>query len=120
MRRPPMRASCTGPACVHGQLQGLSGATGRLLLPLQQSARLPQAVAVHRTARGYRQRYAAGSARCSVQEVQPVERSVRAFAPATVANLGVGFDWLGCAVGEKACSLRRITRGQHHNPSIAN
>jgi len=30
-----------------------------------------------------------------------VERSVRAFAPATVANLGVGFDWLGCAVGEK-------------------
>ena len=30
-----------------------------------------------------------------------MERSVRAFAPATVANLGVGFDWLGCAVGEK-------------------
>ncbi len=33
-----------------------------------------------------------------------MERSVRAFAPATVANLGVGFDWLGCAVGQKAHS----------------
>jgi len=43
----------------------------------------------------------ARTVRCSVQQLQPVERSVRAFAPATVANLGVGFDWLGCAVGEK-------------------
>ncbi|XP_065006153.1 homoserine kinase-like isoform X2 [Musa acuminata AAA Group] len=29
----------------------------------------------------------------------PVFRSVAAFAPATVANLGPGFDFLGCAVG---------------------
>ncbi len=30
--------------------------------------------------------------------LDPVEREVAAFAPATVANLGPGFDWLGCAV----------------------
>ena len=30
--------------------------------------------------------------------LRPVSRSVRAFAPATVANLGPGFDWMGCAV----------------------
>lgn len=26
-----------------------------------------------------------------------------AFAPATVANLGPGFDWLGCAVEVRSC-----------------
>ncbi|KAI4367360.1 hypothetical protein MLD38_023105 [Melastoma candidum] len=31
-------------------------------------------------------------------EPEPVFSSVRAFAPATVANLGPGFDFLGCAV----------------------
>lgn len=30
--------------------------------------------------------------------IHPVRQQARAFAPATVANLGVGFDWLGCAV----------------------
>jgi homoserine kinase len=30
--------------------------------------------------------------------IDPVEEEVAAFAPATVANLGPGFDWLGCAV----------------------
>lgn len=30
--------------------------------------------------------------------LRPVAKSVRAFAPATIANLGPGFDWLGCAV----------------------
>ena len=30
--------------------------------------------------------------------IEPVEREVAAFAPATVANLGPGFDWMGCAV----------------------
>ena len=35
--------------------------------------------------------------------LQPVSRSARAFAPATVANLGPGFDWMGCAV-EVSCS----------------
>ena len=29
----------------------------------------------------------------------PVNKEVAAFAPATVANLGPGFDWMGCAVG---------------------
>ena len=30
--------------------------------------------------------------------LQPVAQTVSAFAPATIANLGPGFDWLGCAV----------------------
>ena len=30
--------------------------------------------------------------------IEPVEREAAAFAPATVANLGPGFDWMGCAV----------------------
>lgn len=32
------------------------------------------------------------------QEPEPIYSSVKAFAPATVANLGPGFDFLGCAV----------------------
>ncbi|EFN56255.1 hypothetical protein CHLNCDRAFT_22496 [Chlorella variabilis] len=30
--------------------------------------------------------------------IDPVEQEAAAFAPATVANLGPGFDWMGCAV----------------------
>lgn len=30
--------------------------------------------------------------------IDAVEQSVSAFAPATIANLGPGFDWMGCAV----------------------
>lgn len=30
--------------------------------------------------------------------IDPVETEAAAFAPATVANLGPGFDWMGCAV----------------------
>ena len=30
--------------------------------------------------------------------IDPVKQECKAFAPATVANLGPGFDWLGCAV----------------------
>lgn len=30
--------------------------------------------------------------------IDPVKKEASAFAPATVANLGPGFDWLGCAV----------------------
>eukprot|EP00889_Picochlorum_renovo_P006752 jgi/Picre1/33782/NNA_001261.t1 len=30
--------------------------------------------------------------------LDPIESSVSAFGPATVANLGPGFDWLGCAI----------------------
>ena len=30
--------------------------------------------------------------------IDPVETQVSAFAPATIANLGPGFDWMGCAV----------------------
>ena len=46
--------------------------------------------------------------RCNAQQVSlkqviqfeptPVLQSVKAFAPATIANLGPGFDFLGCAV----------------------
>ncbi|CAD6241525.1 unnamed protein product [Miscanthus lutarioriparius] len=35
----------------------------------------------------------------------PVFQSVTAFAPATVANLGPGFDFLGCAVADASLSL---------------
>ncbi|GMY05266.1 homoserine kinase-like [Fagus crenata] len=34
----------------------------------------------------------------SEPEPEPVFASVKTFAPATVANLGPGFDFLGCAV----------------------
>lgn len=30
--------------------------------------------------------------------IDPVKNECAAFAPATVANLGPGFDWMGCAV----------------------
>jgi hypothetical protein len=30
--------------------------------------------------------------------LDPVVQETNAYAPATVANLGPGFDWLGCAV----------------------
>lgn len=42
-------------------------------------------------------------AQCSAGELHPQVQQARAFAPATIANLGVGFDWLGCAVGNKVC-----------------
>jgi homoserine kinase len=34
--------------------------------------------------------------------IDPVKQECKAFAPATVANLGPGFDWLGCAVEVRA------------------
>ena len=34
----------------------------------------------------------------TLSEPSPVHKYVKAFAPATVANLGPGFDFLGCAV----------------------
>lgn len=53
-----------------------------------------------------RRRPAAHSSRCRgtlvrcqlSRTVEPVRQEVTVFAPATVANLGPGFDWLGCAV----------------------
>lgn len=41
--------------------------------------------------------------------LDPVQNDVSAFAPATVANLGPGFDWLGCAV--EVCAP--MQRGLH-------
>nr|KYP41074.1 Homoserine kinase [Cajanus cajan] len=54
--------------------------------------------------------------RCSVsvstrREPEPVATVVKAFAPATVANLGPGFDFLGCAVDGlvmKMLSIRSV------------
>lgn len=34
----------------------------------------------------------------TLSEPSPAHKYVKAFAPATVANLGPGFDFLGCAV----------------------
>lgn len=43
--------------------------------------------------------------------VDPVHKEMTAFAPATVANLGPGFDWMGCAVQvcvNICCKLKMI------------
>ena len=31
------------------------------------------------------------------------QKVAKAFAPATIANLGPGFDWMGCAVEVQSC-----------------
>ena len=36
--------------------------------------------------------------RTSTGKLQPQQNIAKAFAPATIANLGPGFDWMGCAV----------------------
>ncbi|KAL5208650.1 hypothetical protein ABZP36_033085 [Zizania latifolia] len=41
----------------------------------------------------------------STYDPSPAFNSVTAFAPATVANLGPGFDFLGCAVADASLSL---------------
>ncbi|GJN22574.1 hypothetical protein PR202_gb10153 [Eleusine coracana subsp. coracana] len=41
----------------------------------------------------------------AVKDPAPAFKSVTAFAPATVANLGPGFDFLGCAVADDSLSL---------------
>ncbi|TKW42387.2 hypothetical protein SEVIR_1G385600v4 [Setaria viridis] len=41
----------------------------------------------------------------AAQDPAPAFQSVTAFAPATVANLGPGFDFLGCAVADASLSL---------------
>lgn len=40
--------------------------------------------------------------------VDPVKKECKAFAPATVANLGPGFDWLGCAVEVRSLYLEFV------------
>ncbi|KIZ07520.1 homoserine kinase [Monoraphidium neglectum] len=45
--------------------------------------------------------------------IDPVKKECTAFAPATVANLGPGFDWLGCAVeGEGDTVTARVLPDQ--------
>ena len=38
------------------------------------------------------------------QTIEPVLQQAAAFAPATIANLGPGYDWMGCAVEVAAWS----------------
>ncbi|XP_048559246.1 homoserine kinase [Triticum urartu] len=45
------------------------------------------------------------SAAAASADPPPAFRSVTAFAPATVANMGPGFDFLGCAVADASLSL---------------
>ncbi|XP_020163863.1 homoserine kinase [Aegilops tauschii subsp. strangulata] len=45
------------------------------------------------------------AAASAASDPAPAFRSVTAFAPATVANLGPGFDFLGCAVADASLSL---------------
>eukprot|EP00878_Enallax_costatus_P009140 GHUV01009554.1.p1 GENE.GHUV01009554.1~~GHUV01009554.1.p1 ORF type:complete len:362 (+),score=75.51 GHUV01009554.1:332-1417(+) len=45
--------------------------------------------------------------------LDPVQNEATAFAPATVANLGPGFDWLGCAVeGEGDTVIAKVLPDQ--------
>ena len=41
--------------------------------------------------------------------VDPTSKECAAFAPATVANLGPGFDWMGCAVEVRGANKGWIT-----------
>ena len=43
----------------------------------------------------------------------PVHKEIAAFAPATVANLGPGFDWMGCAVGVSHCCMIALALQLH-------
>ena len=49
-------------------------------------------------------------ASCRSSAHEPASRSAIAFAPATVANLGPGFDWLGCAVDVSPSAVAVQTR----------
>lgn len=55
----------------------------------------------------------------------PVKNECVAFAPATVANLGPGFDWMGCAVevsdwmGRRVCSAAAIMMDAPSGPKAA-
>ena len=64
-----------------------------------------------RAARPQRQRCLHAQASAAVQ---PVKEQVSAFAPATVANLGPGFDWMGCAVEVRANRPMQATVPRMH------
>lgn len=38
------------------------------------------------------------------RQQKPQQKVAKAFAPATIANLGPGFDWMGCAVEVQSSS----------------
>ena len=45
----------------------------------------------------------------SKQQHKLQQKSAKAFAPATIANLGPGFDWMGCAVEVNSSSTVQFT-----------
>jgi hypothetical protein len=51
--------------------------------------------------------------------LDPVQDEATAFAPATVANLGPGFDWLGCAVEVRPrCAEQSSSTSSSSNSSM--
>lgn len=64
----------------------------RWTLPCQRAAKRPRLLALRSPLREQLQ------VRSSPDQLQPKADRATAFAPATIANLGPGFDWLGCAV----------------------
>lgn len=89
---------------------------GTRTLQCQPAAVLPMRAGSRRCCR----RQAARTVRVAAA-LDPVRQQVSAFAPATVANLGPGFDWMGCAVEVRpACCLAAPARGSavfHHPPA---
>lgn len=82
---PAACASQTAQECIRSAPRAQSAAFQR---PAQQRRR-QRAVAAEASAK------AGGPGK---HYIDAVEKEVAAFAPATVANLGPGFDWMGCAV----------------------
>lgn len=50
--------------------------------------------------------------------LDPVQNEATAFAPATVANLGPGFDWLGCAVEVGVMAAAAVGGDRSLQPSL--
>lgn len=85
-----------------GQIHQLSLASSRRDICQPRSKRRRRSSACTAETRGHLQ------TPTSPDDLQPVAQHSTAFAPATVANLGPGFDWLGCAVDVSLLSLLTI------------
>ena len=66
--------------------------------------RLDQSLQLQASLRPAPARLACQSLAPGKQTIEPVLQQATAFAPATIANLGPGFDWMGCAVEVAASS----------------
>lgn len=83
----PSRAASSSRACIGERRRNRSHRRGLAVVSFSAPAAKQQ------------QQHADLSPLYSGPPLAPVASSVSAFAPATVANLGPGFDWLGAAVG---------------------